>query len=66
MKVVKVKPVYGNKRAKCPNCKEIYEYPASEEDLLFDEYKRPRSENGEYAFRKYHKCRKQFSLGSFI
>jgi len=66
VKLVKVKPVYGNKRAKCPDCKETYDYPASEENLLFDEYGRPRSESGEWAFRKYHKCKKQSSLGRFI
>ena len=66
MKVTKLKPVAGKKRAKCPDCGETFEYPIADKDLLFDEYGRFKIDSLGYVYKRYHKCKEQSSLGKFI
>lgn len=65
MKAKKVKPVYGNARAKCPDCGESFEYPLYAKGEIFDRFGRFRSDELGWVYKRYHKCKQQSKLETF-
>jgi len=65
MRIVKVKPIRGTARAKCPECSEAFIYPLSDRELIFDEYGRFKREEDGYVYKRYHRCKAQSTLERF-
>jgi hypothetical protein len=66
MKVKNLKPVYGYAKAICPKCGEAFEYPIAEKEMIFDRFQRFKSNEFGWVYKRYHRCKSQSSLETFI